>query len=638
MDFTKLDKFYDKAKDESFKAESLAAELVDNERYTDFERIGVGGMKNVYKVFDSRSKRHLAYARLKDNHSEEQANFFIREARLTAQLEHPNIISVYDVGLDKSDSPYFTMELKVGKTLEDVLKNTETTLNSLLQTFIKICDALAYAHSKKIIHLDLKPENVQIGRYGEVMVCDWGLSKVLGDQDDPSTQEIEKLNPDLFNSMTMHGHIRGTPGYMSPEQISGDDKTESSDIYSLGCILYTILCRKAPLSGELETVLGKTLKGAILPPSQVKHEVPDSLNAVVMKAISVNQNERYSSVEELKKEVQNFLDGYATEAESASSGKLISLFIKRNKVLSFVLLTAVIVIIAIVSFSFTQIKERERIAVQNLKMFKEQKKKTDAANKQFYKEMVSARQQIFRLQFNQDADLSITKSISQLKGIQKLYPDVQEVNASLGYLHFVKQDFNASLSFLGKFPGKYAYMIPYAQKYGKIKGSESFLKINDFISLLNEVEPLKALHYKMLYYYASHIKDTDKNALLVKTMVKKFNPDWDESLYMYDDTNKKLSIGGEGLQKLAQIHNPLLILPIKNLEIRSKDLSTLGDLEDLNLVQINLRYTAVRNIREIKKLNLKTLEKLYLGSNQIPDKKLNQLPDNIMVKSSGKNN
>ena len=607
MDFSKLDTYYDKAKDENYKVESLSAELVDDIRYTGFERIGTGGMKEVFKALDGRSKRYVAFAKLKDDHSEEQANFFIREARLTAQLEHPNIISVYDLGLNETESPYFTMELKVGDTLNDTIKKKTSSLNILLQSFIKICDAVAYAHSKNIIHLDLKPDNVQMGSYGEVMVCDWGLAKVLGAIDEPSTADIERLNPDLFNSMTMHGHIRGTPGYMAPEQIEGNEKTKATDIYSLGCILYTLLTNKAPLSGELEFILRKTLEGSIIPPSQLEKDVPESLNAVVLKAISVNPNERYSSVGELRSEVQNYLDGYATVAEGAGPGKLISLFIKRNKVLSATLSTAVIIIICIVAYSFKQIKERERVAIENLTLLKEQTKKTDAANKQFYKEMIFSRQQIFRLQFDQDADLSITKSINQLKEIQNLYPDVQEVNASLGYLHFVKQDFNASLSFLEKHPGKYGYMIPYAQKYAKMKDSETFLKINDFILLLNEIEPLKALHYKILYYYASHIQDTDKNALLVKTMVKKLNPDWDESLYIYDDANKKLSIGGKGLQKLAQIHNPLIILPIKNLEIRSKDLSTLGGLEDLNLVQINLRYSGVRNIREIKKLNLNTL-------------------------------
>ena len=636
MDFSKLDKFYDLAKDSDFKPHNLSSELADKERYSNFELIGTGGMKNVFKVSDARSKRQVAYAKLKDGYTEEQVNFFIREARLTAQLEHPNIISVYDIGLDESEEPYFTMELKVGETLSDILKNHEKPLTYLLQTFIKICDAVAYAHSKKIIHLDLKPDNIQMGRFGEVMVCDWGLSKVLGDDENPSTKDMQKLNPDLFNSMTLHGHIRGTPGYMAPEQIDGGTKSKTTDLYSLGCILYSLLTGKAPLSGELESVLRKTLEGSVIEPIKVKGDVPGSLNAVVLKAISLNPAERYQSVEELKQEVQNYLDGYATEAEGASSGKLLSLFIKRNKLLSSVLLSAII-IISIVSISFAQIKERERTAIQNLNLFQEQKKKTDSANKQFYKEMVSSRQQIFRLQFDQDADLSITKSINQLKEIQELYPDVLEVNSSLGYLHFVKQDFNASLSFLEKHQGKYAYMIPYAQKYSKIKGAERFLEINDFISLLNEIEPIKALHYKILYYYASHIQDTGKNALLVKTMLKKINPDWDESLYIYDEVNKKLSIGGEGLVKLTQIHNPLLVLPIKNLEIRSKDLSTLGDLEDLNLVQINLRYSGVRNIREIKKLNLKTLEKLYLGSNQIPEKKLNELPNNIMVKSSRKN-
>ena len=183
----RLEKFYF----DSDEKESLSDELSQN-RYTDFQEIGRGGMKAIFSVLDNYGKRKVAYARLVSSEDEKLSDAFIREARLTAQLEHPNIISVYDVGMEQSGAPYFTMELKTGDSLSSALKK-EYDLNSMLNVFIKICDAIAYAHSRKIIHLDLKPDNVQLGKFGEVMVCDWGLSKVI-DSEDPDTEELEKLN------------------------------------------------------------------------------------------------------------------------------------------------------------------------------------------------------------------------------------------------------------------------------------------------------------------------------------------------------------------------------------------------------------------------------------------------------------
>ena len=170
-----------------------------------------------------------------------------------------------------------------------------------------MCDAISYAHSKNVLHLDIKPENIQVGEFGEVIVCDWGLGKIIGDKDIEYDQLL--FNPDLLNNVTLTDQVVGTPGYMAPEQILKDgEKTKQTDIYSLGAMLYTILTGKGPFRGDVNTVLQKTVRGNLIQPvaREVEWDIPAGLNAVVMKAMSLKPENRYPSVDELKKEVQDY--------------------------------------------------------------------------------------------------------------------------------------------------------------------------------------------------------------------------------------------------------------------------------------------------------------------------------------------
>ena len=168
-------------------------------RYEDLELIAVGGMKRIFKALDRQGNRHVAMARLHEEASDLLFDPFIREAQLTALLDHPNIISVHDVGVDSTGQPYFTMDLKVGDGLDVVLQKAESDDGQLadrLDIFIKVCDAITYAHSRNVIHLDLKPANIQVGGFGEVLVCDWGLAKLIGGTEIISDEVL--LNPDCL--------------------------------------------------------------------------------------------------------------------------------------------------------------------------------------------------------------------------------------------------------------------------------------------------------------------------------------------------------------------------------------------------------------------------------------------------------
>ncbi|NQZ59961.1 MAG: serine/threonine protein kinase, partial [Lentisphaeraceae bacterium] len=203
------------------------------ENYSDEELIARGGMKSISRVFCASTHRYVAKATLNEVSKIELRDAFIREARLTALLDHPNIIKIYEIGLSKKGEPFFTMELKTGSNLSQFLAEQHSKIE-LLGIFIKICDAISYSHSRRVLHLDLKPENIQVGSFGEVVVCDWGLGKIITNMDRNDKAAEVQFDADILNHCTLYGEAKGTPGYMAPEQLLGHEKSEQTDIYALG--------------------------------------------------------------------------------------------------------------------------------------------------------------------------------------------------------------------------------------------------------------------------------------------------------------------------------------------------------------------------------------------------------------------
>ena len=305
---------------------------IDSDRYFPGSEIARGGMKSIETAVDTVTGREVAKALLLATDDPEKVERFFHEARICASLEHPNIVPVYDAGFDNTGKPFFTMRLLGGLTLQKKVKKDDDSLSDLLAIFIKICDAVSYAHSQGIIHRDIKPDNIQIGDFGEVQVCDWGLACRDGYKNQQNkTREITK---DYVIPVTLDGMIKGTPGYLSPEQVASErgELTASADIYSLGAILYYILTKKSPLEG-VETIssLKRTLSGDIPLVSDIAPDAPYSLIAICEKTMSVNKDDRYQSVEELKADIVKYQYGFPTDAENAGALDSLKLFIKRNK-------------------------------------------------------------------------------------------------------------------------------------------------------------------------------------------------------------------------------------------------------------------------------------------------------------------
>jgi serine/threonine protein kinase len=338
-------------------------------KYKTRNQIGEGGMKQIIQVKDRDTARDLAMALLAENPDNEPTveGRFIHEARITANLEHPNIVPIHDIGVDHNGKPYFTMKLIEGETLAHLLTKVgqrepeyveKYNLRHLLSIFLKVCDAIDFAHAKGIIHLDLKPENIQIGNYGEVLVLDWGLAKIISDVSDPESlqpvtdKSLAELSKNSNYDKTLDGEIKGTPGFMAPEQAAGHNskRSQATDIYALGTMLYTILTLCKPIKVKnVQQALDDTVAGNIIPVTERNpaRSVPKPLAAVTMKAMALDPADRYQSVKELIDDVDAFLGGYVTEAEDASFIRYCELWIRRNKITSAIGALLILAVIAV---------------------------------------------------------------------------------------------------------------------------------------------------------------------------------------------------------------------------------------------------------------------------------------------------
>jgi serine/threonine-protein kinase len=269
------------------------------------ELIGHGGMGEVLVAQDQRIGREVAVKRIRSREpSSDAVARFLREARIQARLDHPAIVPVYEMGTDGEGRPYFTMKRLAGVTLAKRLAQS-VPVQPLLRAFCDVCLAIDLAHSRGVVHRDLKPSNIMLGDYGEVYVLDWGVARVLTD-----TRRV--VGPASFvhsDDATTAGAILGTPGYMSPEQVRGEEAGTKADVYALGAILFEILTGES-LHPRGEAALGSTLSKPREAPARRASEraIPPELDGVCFDALAEEPDER-PTARELANRVQAYIDG-----------------------------------------------------------------------------------------------------------------------------------------------------------------------------------------------------------------------------------------------------------------------------------------------------------------------------------------
>jgi len=279
--------------------------------YKLIKSLGKGGMGEVFLAFDAVCQRNVALKRIREDLVKYKTmhDRFLREAHIAAELTHPSIIPILSIHKE-ADLPYYTMPYVEGKTLKQILKpvkEQESSIPALMRIFLSVCQAIAYCHSRRILHRDLKPENIIVGKFGEVLLLDWGLAEHIGNSQDGQGEEIPS-SPDL----TRPGKVVGTLAYLAPERAKGASATEQSDLYALGVILYQMLTLKSPFKrADLQMLQKMGQYEELLDPIEAAphRDIPNVLSDMAKKCLRFAPEERYRRVADLIADLETYIEG-----------------------------------------------------------------------------------------------------------------------------------------------------------------------------------------------------------------------------------------------------------------------------------------------------------------------------------------
>jgi serine/threonine protein kinase len=300
--------------------------MLETERFIEREVIGRGGSGVVIRAFDKDILREVAIKVLDPEVLTDapQIDRFAEEARITGQLEHPNVPPVYELSFDRCGRRFLSMKLIEGATLEATLNRLGNArldaapLADLLQVFVKVCDAVSFAHSRGVIHRDLKPTNIMVSDFGQVYVLDWGIARVRapGVGVEGAHQTRVRVSPDEAEQSELDppGSLVGTVCYMAPEQLQGrhDKLDERTDVFALGATLYQILAGRPPLTPEIvRAIWMRKTPPPLVPPDRIVPgaRVPPELSRIAVRATSYDPADRYASVDEMKRDIETFQRG-----------------------------------------------------------------------------------------------------------------------------------------------------------------------------------------------------------------------------------------------------------------------------------------------------------------------------------------
>jgi serine/threonine-protein kinase len=337
-----------------------------------------GGLGAVYVARDGELNREVALKEIRRSHAGDAGSRarFLREAEITGGLEHPGIVPVYGMGQHADGRPFYAMRFIRGESLKEAIARfhaadgpdrpaTERALERrrLLRRLIDVCNAVAYAHSRGIVHRDLKPANIMLGPYGETLVVDWGLAKIIDPVNGTEEESGTAASPTAGGStLTRSGTVLGTPAFMSPEQAEGryEQVGPASDVYSLGATLYTILTGQAPFAGYCDEGRDRTTRAKFAPPRAIRPDVSRALEAACLKAMAASSADRYSSARALADDLERWLADEPVSAlpERWSTG--LARWMRRHRTWALAIASSLLIVTAVATAAAVLIDQARR--------------------------------------------------------------------------------------------------------------------------------------------------------------------------------------------------------------------------------------------------------------------------------------
>lgn len=361
-------------------------------RYSKRSEYSRGGMGRILIVHDEYLSRDIALKELlpptasgreaKDSPMRASSAYiarFLREAKVTGQLEHPSIVPVYELGRREDGTLYYTMKLVRGQTFKKALETASNLAErlDLLSNFVDLCYAIGYAHSRGVIHRDIKPGNVMLGGFGETVVIDWGLAKIVGVEDDRDetirkTIELMRGKPVDDLAKTQAGLQIGTPSYMAPEQAEGkiDELDARTDVFALGVVLYEVLTGHVPFEGKTSAdVMSKIVNEDPPPIRRLEPDAPAELVTICQKAIQKDPEDRYQKAEAFAEDVRRFQTGALVSAYSYSLPEVLVRYYRRHRAMVNTVASGLLLLLVVAVYSYVSIRaardEAERSAYSN---------------------------------------------------------------------------------------------------------------------------------------------------------------------------------------------------------------------------------------------------------------------------------
>ena len=352
-----------------------------------------GGLGQVSVALDKELGREVAFKEIQEKHADhpDSRTRFKVEAEITGGLEHPGIVPVYSLGHDPTGRPFYAMRFIRGDNLADAIKRFRdadgdpnrdpgertVALRKLLGRFLDVCNAIAYAHSRGVLHRDLKPGNIMLGDFGETLVVDWGLAKLV---DAPELIGETSLRPSSLSgsSATEAGRVVGTPAFMSPEQALGriDILGPASDVYCLGSTLYALLTGRPPYEGTGDEIVAQVPRGSFPPPRRLDPRIPLALESICLEAMKLDPADRYPTCRALAEDLEHWLADEPVSAHPESLTARLARWTRRHKSATLSAAAALLVISAVSTLAFVVVRKAltaEQVALAA------QKKATEAA-------------------------------------------------------------------------------------------------------------------------------------------------------------------------------------------------------------------------------------------------------------------